>query len=207
MLPAGVALVDPAFERSLSSCPACSRVRPRGRGRPSSAACCARTGAGRRGSPRSRGRVRASDRRRRSRGRRGIVGCAAQRATAADVQPRGFDELAVAVVLGLCGRAVADADRGRVTMAAQVVELISGRSGSPSMPYMICSRSGCPPAVRSSHVLKRRLQRGSRGAQRDQRDRGVADPGVAVVPVATAADRFWQRRRRARPPRRRSARR
>ena len=70
---------------------------------------------------------------------------------------------------------------------------------SPATPYMIW---------RSSRIAGRRAQQPrapvarllvvARGEERDQRERRVADPAEAVVPVAHAADVLRQRRRRRR---------
>ena len=76
----------------------------------------------------------------------------------------------------------------------------SVRSVSPPIPYMIC-RSQSPPGVGSAgqrleeerEVLER-LPVEAEVVQRPQHERGVADPRVAVVPVALAARRLGQRR-------------
>ena len=57
------------------------------------------------------------------------------------------------------------------------------------MPYMIWIWLGLPAAARSSqsrHMLRLVVIAGVH--QRQQRERGVAQPAVAIVPVAHAAD-------------------
>ena len=72
----------------------------------------------------------------------------------------------------------------------------SVRSFRPSMPYMICrSKSPLPAGHRLEHegeVLER-LPVEPEPVERAQHEGGVADPGVAVVPVARPAGRLGQR--------------
>ncbi len=74
----------------------------------------------------------------------------------------------------------------------------SVRSLRPSMPYMICRlKSPSDPRHRLEHegeVLER-LPVEAEPVERAQHERGVADPGVAVVPVARPAGRLGQRGR------------
>ena len=61
---------------------------------------------------------------------------------------------------------------------------------------MICSCAGLPAAARSSQSRQAsRLVVVAGVHQREQRQRGVAQPAVAVVPVARAAELLRQRRR------------
>ena len=77
------------------------------------------------------------------------------------------------------------------------------------MPNMIC-RSRAALQLGGGRVGQEveelvRLVRAGGDPQRLEREAGVAHPGVAVVPVAGAADRLGQRRRGRRPRSRRSA--
>ena len=76
----------------------------------------------------------------------------------------------------------------------------SVRSVSPPIPYMIC-RSHAPGVALAGERLEQerevleRLPLEAEVVQRAEHERGVADPRVAVVPVALAAGRLRQRRR------------
>ena len=62
---------------------------------------------------------------------------------------------------------------------------------------MICTSAGSPATARSSHCAPgHRLVAVAGVEHREQRQRRVAQPAVAVVPVAHAADPLRQRRRR-----------
>ena len=112
------------------------------------------------------------------------------------VQVQRVEQLAVDVELGLAPGAVADADRGRVAPAAQVGQLALGEVVLAADPVHDLQRAlARPSAGRAGHerdeVLG--LVRAGADVQRLERQAGVADPGVAVVPVALAADRLGQR--------------
>ena len=71
------------------------------------------------------------------------------------------------------------------------------RRRSPAQPYMICSRDGSPATARSSQSRHAAgLLAIAAGEQRVERERRVAQPAVAVVPVAHAAELLGQRGRR-----------
>ena len=106
----------------------------------------------------------------------------------------GAEQLAVDVELPLVPGAVADPHGPAVPPAGEVGSSRSVRSCSPPTPNMICS-------VRSRRTASRGrgghegeelvgLVRAGRDPQRLHGEAGVADPGVAVVPVALAADRL-----------------
>ena len=112
------------------------------------------------------------------------------------VQIQRVEQLAVDVELGLAPGAVADADRGRVAPAAQVGQLALGEVVLAADPVHDLQRAlAGASAGRAGHerdeVLG--LVRAGADVQRLERQAGVADPGVAVVPVALAADRLGQR--------------
>ena len=72
-----------------------------------------------------------------------------------------------------------------------------GRSGRPSMPYMICSGPSPRPSLVAAAVCQPVHEGlGLLGEAEPQQgvegEGGVADPGVAVVPVAPAADALGQ---------------
>ena len=72
----------------------------------------------------------------------------------------------------------------------------SGSRRAPSTAYMICRSSGSPATARSSQSRHSRRLVGVAGPdQRLEGERGVAQPAVAVVPVALAAEVLGQRRR------------
>ena len=117
----------------------------------------------------------------------------------AGIEVDGADHAAPHVVLALGVRGVADADRPRVVVPGQVIQ------------RRLLQR---PLAVHAVHDLQvAALRLGHIGdeveevvglpveaerVQRPQRRRGVADPGVAVVPVPHPAGGLRQRRRRGR---------
>lgn len=99
------------------------------------------------------------------------------------------------VELQLVRGAVADAHRLRVLIAGQPVELHLGQPAlarDPVHDLNLLGRSGHhaaePRAPRTRFVVV------AAAHQREQRDRRVAQPAVAVVPVAVAADLLGQRR-------------
>ena len=107
------------------------------------------------------------------------------------------EELAVDVELLLRPRAVADAHGARVAPAAQVRQRALGEVVLAADPEHDLQRrvAGEAAAGRAGH--ERDEVDGLVGAgadvQRLQGKAGVADPGVAVVPVALAADALGQR--------------
>ena len=112
------------------------------------------------------------------------------------VQVQRVEQLAVDVELGLAPGAVADPDRGGVAPAAQVRQLALGEVVLAADPVHDLQRAlARASAGRAGHerdeVLG--LVRARADVQRLERQAGVADPGVAVVPVALAADRLGQR--------------
>ena len=106
--------------------------------------------------------------------------------------------LAVHVELELLVRRVADPHRPRALVPRQPVELVLGeRAARPPSPYMICSCAGSPATARSSQSRHGRASSVIAGVEeRVERERRVAQPAVAVVPVPLAADPLRQRRRR-----------
>ena len=111
--------------------------------------------------------------------------------------PRGVDAaqgLAVDVELKLLRGGVADADRPRAFVAGQPVgSSISVNRRPPRMSYMICSlhrvaRHGADEPVAEA----RRLVDIAAEHERMERERGVAQPAEAVVPVAHAAELLGQ---------------
>ncbi len=75
--------------------------------------------------------------------------------------------------------------------------VISGSRREPSTVYMICRSAGSPATARSSQSRQKRASSVAPGGdQRGQRQGGVAEPAVAVVPVALATEVLGQRGRR-----------
>ena len=109
------------------------------------------------------------------------------------------------VVLVLVVRAVADAHRPGAAVAGEVVERVLGEVGLAADAVhdleVEAARRRVDRRQRLEHereVLER-LPVEAEVVQRAQHERGVADPRVAVVPVALAARRLGQRRRAPRP--------
>src|SRR5262249_42428222 len=103
------------------------------------------------------------------------------------------------VELGLRPGAVADAHRARVPPAAQVgqlalAEVVLAADAVHDLQRAVVA--GAAPG-RAGHEGDEvdRLVGAAADVERLQRQAGVADPGVAVVPVALAADGLGQRRR------------
>ena len=123
------------------------------------------------------------------------------RRAVAVVEVDGVDQLAVDVELELVARR-----RCRSAPAPSRGSPRGGRgpppssSARPSIPYMIWS-GPCPPGAALAEALaqplheRRRLLGEAEPQQRVERERGVADPRVAVVPVATAAELLGEARR------------
>ena len=107
------------------------------------------------------------------------------------------EDLAVDVQLELLRRGVADPHRRRVLVAGEPATSNSVSRRSPATPYMICSslRARRPRRGAASGAT-RAPRRCSPRHQRVERERRVAQPAVAVVPVADAADPLGQRRGR-----------
>ena len=109
-----------------------------------------------------------------------------------------LDDLAVDVELELVRRAVSDADRLRALVAAEPGKLELGQ------PPLACDAVHDLEVLRVEPAIARRSQ--SRHVTRlfdvagadecEQRQRRVAEPAEAVVPVPHAADPLRQRRRR-----------
>ena len=110
---------------------------------------------------------------------------------------RGLEDRAVGVELHLLDGAVADADRGRPAVAGEVVELALreralARDAVHDLEIAWPARAG--PLEPGLELVGLVLE-----AEREERDEGqrrVPDPGVAVVPVARSADRLRERGRR-----------
>ncbi len=156
-----------------------------------------------RGSPRishmPASRLAASAARRRRRGRRRTLDLRVEVAELLAVEVDRVQQLAVDVELGLVPGAVADAHRARVAPAAQVRKLALGQVVLAADPVHDLKRALARPAAgRARHERDELLGLVGAGAdvERLERQARVADPGEAVVPVALAADRLGQRRRR-----------
>ena len=169
-----------------------------GRAPPSTSASSARSAAAPRAPPRCRGRSAASARRRRRRGRRGSAGRVRSSVPELVAQPAGgVEQLAVDVELGLVPGAVADPDRARCPASPPGgAASRSVRSCSPPIAEHDLQRAvGDRACGRAGHEVEELV--GLVGAGRDPQrlhgEAGVAHPGVAVVPVALAADRLGQR--------------
>ena len=102
---------------------------------------------------------------------------------------------AVHVVLALVERAVADAHGTRAGVAGELVERRFGQVAPPVDPVHDLERAvGVGLQVGDELHELVGLPVEIEPVQRLQRERRVADPGVAVVPVAFAAGRLGQRR-------------
>ena len=130
--------------------------------------------------------------------RPGVVGVASTPACPGQLE--GDHHLAEDVGLPLVHGAVADPHRPRAGVAGQVVERRARAArGAPSTAYMICRSSGSPATARSSQSRHSRASSVVAGRQqRLEGQGGVAQPAVAVVPVALAAEVLGQRGRRRR---------
>ena len=109
----------------------------------------------------------------------------------------GVERLAVDVELELVGGAVADPHRAGAAVALQVVEDLLVQVGGAVHPVHDLQRvlvvAGlADPFVQPVHVPADLLGE-AEAEQRVHRERRVAHPGVAVVPVAGSADQFGQR--------------
>src|SRR5207244_10240604 len=103
------------------------------------------------------------------------------------VQPGGLHQLAVGVELELVDGAVADADRRRVAVAGEEQLLLLYTGAAVESVEHVEARLGelsgmhQPPEVGVRFCGAAELEEGVDG------EGAVADPGVAVVPVALAA--------------------
>ena len=115
------------------------------------------------------------------------------------VEQDRVERRAVDVVLALVERPVADADRPRAGVAREVVARRLGEVAAPVDPVHDLQRAvlvGLEVGDELHELV--RLPVEVEVVQRLQRERRVADPGVAVVPVALAARRLGQRGRQRR---------
>ena len=114
------------------------------------------------------------------------------------VQVERVEDRAPHVVLAVRVGAVADPHRPRVLVAVEVVERsCSSSSRSPPIPYMTCRSVVVLPGDVGDEVEEVvGLPVEAERVEAPEHERGVADPRVAVVPVALAAGRLGQRRRR-----------
>ena len=118
-----------------------------------------------------------------------------QRVARTRVQVDGVEQRAPDVVLVLLVGGVADPHRTRALVALRWSSTCSSSSRSPSMPYITC-RFSSPADVGDEVEEIVGLPLEAQREQRPQHERRVADPAVAVVPVAFALRRLGQRRRR-----------
>ena len=123
------------------------------------------------------------------------------RRTLAQVDVHRVEEHAPHVVLVLVPGAVAHPHRLRVPPARQMVEGVLGQVlPTVDAVHDLQAEVAAPPGQRlddEGEVLER-LPVEPEPVQRAQHEGGVADPGVAVVPVARPAGRLGQRGRRGR---------
>jgi hypothetical protein len=115
------------------------------------------------------------------------------------IEPGGLEELAVAVELGLAGGSVADAHGARAAVPREMVELDLGQGPSPLDAVHDPEVFGTTGAG----ALDEALEGGGLAREATHHERGesqgrVADPGVAIVPVARAAEGLRERGRRRR---------
>src|SRR5690242_2830166 len=112
------------------------------------------------------------------------------------IQIEGVQELAVDIQLRLSPRPVADSDWGGLSPAAQVRQLALGEVVLAGDPVHDLQRAlAGPPARGAGHERDEidGLVRAGADVKRLERQAGVTDPRVAVIPVALAADGFRQR--------------
>ena len=94
-----------------------------------------------------------------------------------------------------CRPAPASTPRSRAATRARARPAAARRA----MPYMICRSAGSPATARSSQLRHARASSTVAGVQhRHQRQRRVAQPAEAVIPVAQSADVLGQRGGRGR---------
>src|SRR5262249_43940115 len=105
-----------------------------------------------------------------------------------------IENLAVDVVLNLLGRRVAPSRRTLTTIPSDpLVCSLRGRAGAVE----VIDRFGTAAAlyrVQRPTEKPQRLLRAADAIERVNRERRVAQPRVAIIPVALAADHFRQRR-------------
>jgi len=122
-----------------------------------------------------------------------LAGVAIDRVVPLAVEPRGFEQPAVDIVLPLHDRAVADANRPRAPIALERKRLLVGPDAAVEPIQHVELRLGQggrlhePPELRSRFPVTSELQ------QRADDEIRVADPAEAIVPIAPTADRFRQR--------------
>ena len=126
-----------------------------------------------------------------------LPGVVVDRGAVLVVEVDGVDQLAVDVELELVGGAVADPHRRRAAVALEVVEHLLGELGAAVDPVHDLQRArlagrGVAEAVGEPVHERRRLLGEPEAQQGVEGERGVADPGVAVVPVALAAELLGQ---------------
>ena len=129
----------------------------------------------------------------------GVVG---DRLAVLVVEVDGVDQLAVDVELKLRGGAVSDPHRGRALVALEVVEHLLGEVGAAVDAVHDLERAALAvvrlaEAVGEPREELLRLLGEPERQERVHREGGVAHPGVAVVPVALAADVLGQARGRS----------
>ena len=109
----------------------------------------------------------------------------------------GVEHFAVDVELELSDRRVADPHRRCALVARQPGEFRIRRAAARrARPYMICRSSGAPATARKSHSCHAFASSRIAGPnQRVKRERRVAKPAIAIVPIARPAQLFGQRRR------------
>src|SRR5690606_31605708 len=104
-----------------------------------------------------------------------------------------FEELAIGIELHLLDRAVADANRCRPTVAGKVKQLALGQrtlAGDAVHDLEILRPPRAGALEPELEVLG--LLHEAEHEQRGQRQRRIADPRVAIVPVTTATDLLGQ---------------
>ena len=128
-------------------------------------------------------------------------GCVRDRRRVLVEEVDGVDQLAVDVELELVGGAVPDPDRGRAHVALEVrqhllVQLRAAVDPVHDLERPRLAADALPEAVGEPVHEPGRLLGEAEPEQCVEREGGVADPGVAVVPVPPAADLLGQARRR-----------
>src|SRR5262245_28535686 len=101
-------------------------------------------------------------------------------------------------MLNLFRRRVSPPHWTRATIAVKLfVRALRRRAG----PVQVVERSGTAAAfnrIQRPTKKPQRLLRAPDAIERVNRERGVAQPRIAIIPVALAADHLWQRRGRRR---------
>ena len=118
------------------------------------------------------------------------------------VDQGGLEQVAVDVQLGLRGGVVADPDRARAAVAVQLQRALGCALAAVEAVEDLQARVGELGGVEQPPEERLGLARAAQLQQGVERERRVAHPAEAVVPVALAADLLGQgggRRRRDRP--------